>query len=477
MPTISGRDSIISFACLTFHLLLLQSFVAESGSIVENLPGFSGVLPFKLETGYVSVNESELFYLFVESQGKPKQDPLLVYLIGGPGCSALNGFFFQTGPLILNTSDYSGGLPQLLYNEFTWTKTSSIIFVDAPVGSGYSYANSAQGYYVSDTISVAQIHVFLRKWLADHQEYIENPFFIASDSFSGIITPVLAQEIIFGNEGGLQPTINLQGIVSGSSHINYSLEANSRIPLAYSLALISRSVYESAKNSCNENYLDVDSSNAECLQDLEEIDECIDPINEENILEPKCAELSPKPDDDLRQQARRSLIAHSRNLRRPFFRPHDYWCRNFEYKLLDIWANDKSVQDALHVRRGSIKEWYRCNNSIPDNTYSYDIGSGVDYYSNLTNYGLQVLLYSADHDLVIPYISTLEWIESLDLTVDYAWRPWFVHGQVAGYTLRNEYHGFRLTFATLKGAGHSPTQYKPVECYNMFERWIHYYPL
>lgn len=36
-----------------------------------------------------------------------------------------------------------------------------------------------------------------------------------------------------------------------------------------SLNLIS----QSAKNSCNENYLDVDSSNAECLQDLEEIDE------------------------------------------------------------------------------------------------------------------------------------------------------------------------------------------------------------
>jgi len=46
---------------------------------------------------YVSVNESELFYLFVESQGKPLEDPLLVYLVGGPGCSALTGFFFQVG--------------------------------------------------------------------------------------------------------------------------------------------------------------------------------------------------------------------------------------------------------------------------------------------------------------------------------------------------------------------------------------------
>ncbi|XP_012069145.2 serine carboxypeptidase-like 11 [Jatropha curcas] len=471
----SSIHSVLSCAC--FQLLLLL-FVAKhavsSGRIAETLPGFSGALPFKLETGYITVNESELFYLFVESQGKPEQDPVLVYLIGGPGCSALNGFFFQTGPLILNETDYAGGLPKLMYNPYTWTKTSSIIFIDAPVGSGYSYATSSGGYYITDTESAAQTYSFLRNWFNDHPEYKNNRFFIASDSYSGIITPVLAQAIIDGNEAGLQPQINLEGIISGSPHISHALEANSRILLCYHLGLISKTVYESAKNSCNEDYLGIDSS-AECLEYLEEIDECIDPINEENILEPKCAELIPKQSDG--KKFRRSLRATSRNSHFPILSRQDYWCRNFDYKLLDIWANNKTVQDALHVRNGTIKEWYRCNNSLAHNTYTYNIGSAADYYQNLTNSGIQVLLYSGDHDLVVPYTSTLEWIEDLNLTVDYAWRPWFVDGQVAGYTLRNEYHGFRITFATLKGAGHSPTEYKPVECYKMFERWIHYYPL
>ncbi|CAK7328483.1 unnamed protein product [Dovyalis caffra] len=324
--------------------------------------------------------------------GKPREDPLLVYLIGGPGCSTLTGFFFQAGPLIFNTTDYLGGLPELLYNPYSWTKTASIIFVDYPVGTGYSYATTSEAYHLTDTTSAKQVHQFLRKWLIDHPEFTEVPFFLASDSYAG-------------NEAGLQSHINLKGFASGSPHTDRVLERNSRVTLAYRLALISRSLYESAENSCKGNYVDVDPCNAACLEDLEKI-------------EP-----------------------------------------NSEYVLVDKWANDKRVQDALHVRRGTVRTWYRCNLFLQDVLYTYNILSAVDYYQNLTRTGLKILIYSGDHDMAVPYISTERWINSLNITVDSDWRPWFVDGQVAGYTVNYADYGFRLTFATLKGAGHSPTQY------------------
>ncbi|WCJ18725.1 serine carboxypeptidase-like 12 [Euphorbia peplus] len=477
MDSISSGTSLVLLPLLLFFLLLLFSHNVASGRTVTSLPGFPGVLPFNLETGYVTVNASELFYMFVESQGNPKQDVLLLYLIGGPGCSALNGFFFQTGPLLINTSDYSGGLPQLYYNPYSWTKSSSIIFIESPVGTGYSYSTTPEGYLTSDIESTAQLHIFLRKWLSEHPEYVENRFFIASDSYVGLITPLLAYEIMQGNEAGLLPSINFQGIISGSPHIDSVLETDSIIPIVYQLALIPKTLYESAESSCNGSFSDV--TDAVCEEYLDEIDYLIENINTEMVLEPQCIQLSPKPIDNHRRRfLKQKKLPKSRIVPFPFKkRFRDYWCPNFEYELLDIWANSKDVQDALYVRRGTKERWYRCNITLQDDAYTYDFSGAIDYYKNLTTTGTQVLLYTADHDLVVPYMSTMTWIESLGLTADYAWRPWFVQGQVAGYTFRDEYYGFRLTFATLKGSGHSPTQYKPLECYNMFERWIHHYNL
>jgi hypothetical protein len=42
-------------------------------------------------------NESQLFYYFVESQRNPSQDPLMLWLTGGPGCSVLSAFLFESG--------------------------------------------------------------------------------------------------------------------------------------------------------------------------------------------------------------------------------------------------------------------------------------------------------------------------------------------------------------------------------------------
>ncbi|KAI6701501.1 hypothetical protein NL676_015825 [Syzygium grande] len=84
---------------LLLPLLLLISNVGRSQSaIVESLPAFPGDLPFKLETGYVGVGELEelqLVYYFIESERSQKDDPLLLWLTGGPGCSVLSGLLFE----------------------------------------------------------------------------------------------------------------------------------------------------------------------------------------------------------------------------------------------------------------------------------------------------------------------------------------------------------------------------------------------
>ena len=43
-----------------------------------------------------------LHYWFVESQGNPASDPVVLWLNGGPGCSSMEGFMAEHGPLHLN---------------------------------------------------------------------------------------------------------------------------------------------------------------------------------------------------------------------------------------------------------------------------------------------------------------------------------------------------------------------------------------
>lgn len=76
--------------------------------------------------------------------------------------------------------------------------------------------------------------------------------------------------------------------------------------------------------------------------------------------------------------------------------------------------------------------------------------------------------------MVVPFLGTQAWIRSLNYSILDDWRPWIVDWQIAGYTRT---YSNRMTFATVKGAGHTAPEYKPAECLAMFKRWINQVPL
>ena len=51
-------------------------------------------------SGYINLPNTQKYYhyIFVPSTGKPATDPVVLWLNGGPGCSSLDGFFYEHGP-------------------------------------------------------------------------------------------------------------------------------------------------------------------------------------------------------------------------------------------------------------------------------------------------------------------------------------------------------------------------------------------
>ncbi|GAB2293757.1 hypothetical protein Dimus_027970 [Dionaea muscipula] len=467
------RLLVIAASYLGSHLVRSNSI-----SAVQFLPGFNGPLPFKLETGYVGVGEGEdvqLFYYFFESKNNPDEDPLLLWLTGGPGCSAISAIFYENGPIQFEEVKFNGSLPRLKLRPHSWTEVVSIIYIDMPVGTGFSYGRTPLAKHSSDVIASYHADEFLRKWLQDHPKFQSNSVYLGGESYSGMTLPVYFYQMSKGNEEGLEPFINLKGYLLGNPITNHTIEGSYLVPFVHGLGLISDELYESLVTSCRGNYDYTPSSSVNCLDSINALQECIAGVQAFHVLEPLCGSASPLP-HELLAGARRSLYKSKENPVKPMPWPPrpslgDFACRADGYTLAAVWFNDKHVQEALGVREGTAELWTRCNFGL---NYTRDIPSSVVYHLKLSSKGYRSLIYSGDHDMVVPFLATQAWIRSLNFSIVEDWRSWHVNGQVAGYT-RTYSNG--MTFATVKGAGHTAPAYKPEECAAMFKRWLFGQPL
>ncbi|EEU39939.1 uncharacterized protein NECHADRAFT_39178 [Fusarium vanettenii 77-13-4] len=81
---------------------------------------------------------AHLFFWYFESRNDPCNAPTSIYLGGGPGTTSFDG---ASGfPCLFNPNGNSTTL-----NEFSWNNNVNMLYVDQPIGTGFSYAKLANG--------------------------------------------------------------------------------------------------------------------------------------------------------------------------------------------------------------------------------------------------------------------------------------------------------------------------------------------
>lgn len=137
--------------------------------------------------GWLDVGSKHLFFWYFESQNKPSEDPLVLWLTGGPGGSGMIGLMQELGPCVINESGNGTN-----YNPYGWSKNTNIIFIDQPAGVGFSYVDEGVPSPATSFTAAEDMHNFLQLFTTDVFPNLKGrEFHITGESYA-VGTPLLS---------------------------------------------------------------------------------------------------------------------------------------------------------------------------------------------------------------------------------------------------------------------------------------------
>ncbi|KAF3533446.1 hypothetical protein DY000_02041386 [Brassica cretica] len=419
--------SIALCLCTLFAFVFSDSPEAMR-DLVTDLPGQSGV-SFRHYAGYVPVDKKHgraMFYWFFEAMSLPNQKPLVLWLNGGPGCSSVGyGATQEIGPFLVDNKGNS-----LQFNPYAWNHEANILFLESPVGVGFSYSNTSSDYKkIGDEFTARDAYSFIQKWLERFPAYRENDFYIAGESYAGKYIPELAEVVYDNNNRNSSLHIKLKGILLGNPETSEAEDWDGWVDYAWSHAVIADEMYGVIKRNCNF------SSNTtwdvkECKDNVDEVIKQYHKIDQYSLYTPTCNGNS-TPSSSLDSTRIRTNLRNSKMMPR-MMGGYDPCLDDYTR----VFYNRADVQKALHASDGiHLKNWSICN---------------------------------GDTDGRVPVLGTRYCINKLALPIKTSWRPWYHEKQVSGWL--QEYEG--LTFGTFKGAGHDVPSFKPSESLAFFSAFL-----
>jgi carboxypeptidase C (cathepsin A) len=392
------------------------------------------------------------FWLF-ESKSEPENDPLIMWLSGGPGCSSQLALFAENGPCSVS-KDGSSTIP----NPHSWHQKANVIWVDQPAGVGFSTGlgtHNEQG--VGDNM-----FVFLQGFYKQFPQYQSTKFFIFGESYAGHYVPAIAHRIYEGNHAGEGLKIPMAGIAIGNGLTNPEIQYAYYAEMGHfggraegghaPAGVIGDAAYKKMKAATPGCIAAIHACNADASINGLNNTACNGAFETCNLMAQIPYEATGKNVYDMRIPCE-----------------HGRLCYDFD--MITTYLNSKDVQSKLGVHG----KWGSCNMAV--NMLFQAAGDWMvnlqTKIPDLLHEGLEVLIYAGDCDYICNWLGNKAWTKALkwdgadefNKAEDHEW-------QVGGTTVAKHRSAQHFHFMQVYEAGHMVPMDKPAESLAMVNAFI-----
>nr|XP_045616427.1 lysosomal protective protein-like [Procambarus clarkii] len=434
--------------------LAIGALGAPAADEITHLPGLNHIIPFRHYSGYLSGAEGKnLHYWFVESSRSPADDPLVLWMNGGPGCSSMEGLLAELGPYRVNPDGKT-----LKKNIYAWNTMANVLFLEAPACVGYSYDSNGDCSTGDNETSLSNYLALKDFFTTKFPEYRKNEFYITGESYAGVYVPTLAVRVLEGQEDF---NINLQGYAIGNGLSSYKLNDDSIIFFAYFHGLFGEDLWVRLVTHC-------------CEGGRVSKDGC-------NFYQTHWPLCSKAVSGDLMPNKTHKNLGNLPNL----FRSTSYYpCIIYPYFFcifrlstftldppctngtnLLMYMNNPEVRKAIHIPE-SVQKFELCSDEVNAN-YKREYDTMKPQYEYLTT-RVRGLVYNGDIDMACNFLGDEWFVESLGLKVLEQRKMWHQGGQVGGFVKRFQ----NLDLLTIRGAGHMVPEDKPAPALKMITSFL-----
>lgn len=403
--------------------------------VVDDLPGLLDipkVLRPTMHAGHINIHElnhtNYFFWRF--DQPEASSEKLVIWLNGGPGCLSMDGALMEVGPLRL-TPD---GL--VYFNNGTWLELALLVFLDQPVGTGFSYGDN----YHTELNEVAfDFVIFLEKYYSLFPQDRKKDLYIAGESYAGQYMPYFARYILDHNKNGdLYP---LKGLVIGNGWISATYTGLLYIPFAMENGLVTG----------KESFLNpVYKQQEKCQNGVNSLNKD-SPQEQKNAVYKDCDHILTTLLDVLKNNDENLMCVNMYDVRLTDTYPSCgmNWPPDLPY--LYTFLSDESIQAKLNLDRAFFEKeksdpsnphlgetyWKECNNRVGLTLTNQHSKSSDELLLGVLE-ELPVVLFNGDKDIICNYIGAENFIRDLTWngkkgfsdSVDI--KEWFYNGSSVG---------------------------------------------